>query len=142
MGLEARVSVITLGVADVPRARAFYQALGWPLSGAPEDGVAFFRNAGSRLALYALEGIAEEAGQTPAPPGSIRMTLAMNVESRELVDKALAAAVEAGGTLLRPAQERFWGGYSGYFADPDGHAWEVAHNPFWPIGEDGLPELP
>jgi predicted lactoylglutathione lyase len=142
MGPEARVSVITLGVADVPRARAFYQALGWPLSGAPEDGVAFFRNAGSRLALYPLEGIAEEAGQTPAPPGSIRMTLAMNVESRELVDEALAAAVEAGGTLLRPAQERFWGGYSGYVADPDGHAWEVAHNPFWPIGEDGLPELP
>ena len=142
MGLQARVSVVTLGVADVPRARAFYQTLGWPLSGEPEDGVAFFRNAGSRLALYALEGIADEAGQTPAPPGSIRMTPAMNVESRELVDEALAAAVEASGSLLRPALERFWGGYSGYFADPDGHAWEVAHNPFWPIGEDGLPELP
>ena len=142
MGVQARVSVITLGVTDVPRARDFYRALGWPLSGAPEDGVAFFNNAGSRLALYALEDIAEEAGQTPAPPGSIRMTLAMNVESRELVDEALAAAVEAGGTLLRPAQERFWGGYSGYFADPDAHAWEVAFNPFWPLGEDGLPELP
>jgi len=140
--MEPRISVITLGVADVPRARDFYRALGWPLSGVPEDRVAFFRSAGSKLALYALDGIAEEAGQTPAPPGSIRMTLAMNVERRELVDAALDEAVRAGGTLLQPAQERFWGGYSGYFADLDGHAWEVAHNPYWPIGEDGLPELP
>ncbi len=140
--MDARISVITLGGEDVPRARTFYQALGWPLSGEPEDGVAFFRNAGSRLALYALEGIAEEAGQTPAAPGSLRMTLAMNVESRELVDECLGEAARAGGTLLRAAQDRFWGGYSGYFADPDGHAWEVAHNPLWPIGEDGLPELP
>ena len=142
MGLQARVSVITLGVADVPRARSFYQALGWPLSGAPQDGVAFFKNAGSRLALYSREAMAEEAGQAVAPPGSIGVALAINLESRELVDEALATAVEAGGTLLRPAQERFWGGYSGYFVDPDGHAWEVAHNPFWAIGEDGLPELP
>jgi len=140
--MEARISVITLGVADVPRARAFYQALGWPLSGEPEAGVAFFRSAGSRLALYALDGIADEAGQEPAPAGSIRMTLAMNVESRELVDAALNEAVAAGGTLLRPAQERFWGGYSGYFADLDGHAWEVAYNPLWPLGTDGLPQLP
>ena len=70
------------------------------------------------------------------------MTLAMNVESTRAGGRGLAEAVQAGGTLLRPAQERFWGGYSGYFADPDGHAWEVAFNPFWPIGEDGLPELP
>ena len=142
MGVQARVSVVTLGVADVPRARSFYQALGWPLSGAPEDGAAFFKNAGSRLALYSREAMAEEAGQAAAPPGSIGVALAINLESRELVDEALTAAVKAGGTLLRPAQERFWGGYSGYFADPDGHAWEVAHNPFLAIGEDGLPELP
>jgi uncharacterized protein len=142
MSIAPRISVITLGVSDVPRARAFYEALGWPLSGEREDRVAFFRNSGSRLALYALEGIAEEAGQTPAPPGSIRATLAINVESRGLVDEALEIAVRAGGTLLKPAQERFWGGYSGYFADPDGHAWEVAYNPYWPIGEDGLPQLP
>ncbi len=140
--MQARISVITLGVRDVPRARAFYETLGWPLSGEPEDQVAFFRNAGSRLALCALEDIAEEAGQTPAAHGSIRMTLAMNVESRTAVDEALNEAVRAGGTLLRPAQDRFWGGYSGYFADPDGHAWEVAYNPFWPIGDDGLPQLP
>ena len=140
--MKARISVITLGVADVPRARAFYQALGWPLSGEPEDRVAFFRNAGSKLALYALDGIADEAGQTPAPPGSMRVTLAMNVEAKEAVDAALDEAVRAGGTLLRPALDRFSGGYSGYFADLDGHAWEVAFNPFWEIGEDGLPELP
>jgi hypothetical protein len=142
MGLQARVSVVTLGVADVPRARSFYQALGWPLSGEPQDGVAFFKNAGSRLALYSREAMAAEAGRAAAPPGSIGVALTINLESRERVDEALAAAVAAGGTLLRPAEERFWGGYSGYFADPDGHAWEVAHNPFWPIGEDGLPELP
>jgi len=142
MGVQARVSVITLGVADVPRARSFYQALGWPLSGEPQDGVAFFKNAGSRLALYSREAMAAEAGRAAAPPGSIGVALTINLESRERVDEALAAAVAAGGTLLRPAEERFWGGYSGYFADPDGHAWEVAHNPFWPIGEDGLPELP
>jgi len=117
-------------------------ALGWPLSGPPEDSVAFFRNAGSRLALYLLEGIAEEAGQTPAPAGSIRATLAINVESRNLVDETLRLAVQAGAQLLQPAQDRFWGGYSGYFADPDGHAWEVAYNPSWSIGEDGLPQLP
>jgi predicted lactoylglutathione lyase len=140
--MNARISVITLGVADVPRARAFYQALGWPLSGEEEDQVAFFRNQGSRLALYSLEAMAEEAGQRPADTGSIRMTLAMNVETRELVDECLEEATRAGGTLLQPAQERFWGGYSGYFADPDGHAWEVALNPFWTIGEDGLPEMP
>ncbi len=140
--MRARISVITLGVADVPRARAFYRALGWPLSGEPEDQVAFFRTAGSRLALDALEGLADEAGQPAAAPGSIRATLAMNVESRELVDECLDEAARAGETLLRPARDRFWGGYSGYFADPDGHAWEVAFNPFWTIGEDGLPELP
>lgn len=140
--MQARISVITLGVADVSRARAFYRALGWPLRGEPEADVAFFCNAGSRLALYALDGIAGEARQTPAPPGSIRMTLAMNLESREAVDVALAEVEEAGGTILAPAQGRFWGGYSGYFADLDGHAWEVALNPFWPIGDDGLPEIP
>jgi uncharacterized glyoxalase superfamily protein PhnB len=140
--MDARISVITLGVANVPRARAFYRALGWPLSGQEEEQVAFFSNQGSRLALYSLEAMAEEAGRRPADPGSIRATLAMNVETRELVDACLAEAVDAGGALLRPAQDRFWGGYSGYFADPDGHAWEVAFNPFWAIGEDGLPELP
>jgi predicted lactoylglutathione lyase len=140
--MQARISVITLGVADVPRSRAFYQALGWPLSGEPQDGVAFFRNAGSRLALYSLDAMAEESGQDAAAPGSIRMTLAMNMDGREAVDAALGEAVRAGGTLLKPAQERFWGGYSGYFADPDGHAWEVAHNPFWTLDEEGLPRLP
>ena len=104
--------------------------------------VALFSNAGSTLALYSREATAEEDGRAAAPRGSIGVALAINLESRELVDEALVAVVEAGGTLLRPAEERFWGGYSGYFADPDGHAWEVAHNPFWPIGEDGLPELP
>jgi predicted enzyme related to lactoylglutathione lyase len=102
--MKARISVITLGVADVPRARAFYEALGWPPSGEPQERVAFFSNAGSRLALYRLDGIAEEAGQPPALPGSIRMTLATNVESVELVDACLEEVVRAGGTILAPAR--------------------------------------
>jgi hypothetical protein len=141
MPVPARVSVVTLGVAHVPRAATFYQALGWEVSGEVEERFAVFRTAGARLALYSLEGIAEEAGQTPAARGTMRVALAVNVERRELVDEALAAAVAAGGSVAAPAQERFWGGYSGYFADPDGHAWEVAFNPFWPLGEDGLPQL-
>jgi uncharacterized protein len=142
LSVPARVSVVTLGVADVPRARDFYEALGWELRGEREAGFAVFQTAGTRLALYALDGLAEEAGLDPAPSRSLNITLAINVESRELVDAALAASVAAGGTVLRPAQERFWGGYSGYFADPDGHAWEVAFNPFWPLDEDELPSLP
>jgi uncharacterized protein len=140
--MKARISVITLGVANVPRAREFYCALGWPLSGEPEDGVAFFGNAGSKLALYELEALAEESGQPAAPAGSAGVVLAMNQESRELVDDVMAEVEQAGGEILQPAQERFWGGYSGYFADLDGHAWEIAFNPFWEIGEDGLPQLP
>jgi predicted lactoylglutathione lyase len=140
--MQARISVITLGVADVPKAREFYRALGWPLSGEPEDGVAFFCNTGSKLALYGLKALAEESGQPAAPAGSAGVVLAMNQESRELVDDVMAEVVRAGGEVLQPPQERFWGGYSGYFADLDGHAWEVAFNPFWEIGEDGLPQLP
>jgi len=139
--MKARISVITLGVANVPRAREFYRALGWPLSGEPEDSVAFFGNAGSKLALYGLEALAEESGQPAAAAGSAGVVLAMNQESRELVDDVMAEVARAGGEVLQPAQERFWGGYSGYFADLDGHAWEVAFNPFWEIGEDGLPQL-
>jgi predicted lactoylglutathione lyase len=140
--MQARISVVTLGVADVPRAREFYRALGWPLSGEPQDGVAFFSNSGSRLALYGIASMAEEAGQPAAPAGSVGVVLAVNLESRELVDDVLAEVERAGGEVLRPPPERSWGGYSGYFADLDGHAWEIAYNPFWAIGEDGLPQLP
>ena len=140
--MEPRISVITLGVADVPRARAFYEALGWPLSGEPEAGVAFFRNAGSRLALYALDGIAEEAGQTacaarvdPHDAGDERREQGARGRRPRRGGAGRRHAVAAGpGPLL--------GRLLGLLRRPDGHAWEVAFNPFWPIGEDGLPQLP
>jgi catechol 2,3-dioxygenase-like lactoylglutathione lyase family enzyme len=141
--VPARVSIATLGVRDVATATAFYRALGWELSPTSNDEVSFFRTAGAILGLYGHDALATDAGldATPAPP--FRGTsLAINVESPEAVVAALDAAVAVGGTLLRPAHLAEWGGTSGYFADPDGHAWEVAHNPFFPLDEQGLPQLP
>jgi catechol 2,3-dioxygenase-like lactoylglutathione lyase family enzyme len=144
MTVPARISLVTLGVADVARATAFYQALGWPLSSASVEGeVSFFRTAGGLLGLFGAADLATDAGLPATPAGGFRgVALAINVASPQEVDAALAAAVAAGGTVPQPARTTEWGGYSGYFADPDGHAWEVAHNPFWPLGPDGLPVLP
>jgi len=144
MTVPARISLVTLGVADVARATAFYQALGWPLSPSSAEGeVSFFRTAGGLLGLFGAADLAADASaQAPPATGFRGVTLAINVADPQEVDAALAAAVAAGGTLQQPARTTEWGGYSGYFADPDGHAWEVAHNPFWPLGPDGLPILP
>lgn len=145
MSVPARVSLVTLGVVDVDRSTAFYQALGWPLSSSSVPGeVSFFRTAGGLLALFSAEELARDANLPDAPPvaGFRGVALAINLESPAEVDAAIAAAAAAGGTVLKPAVEVSWGGYSGYFADPDGHAWEVAHNPGWPIGADGRPTLP
>jgi predicted lactoylglutathione lyase len=140
----ARVSLITLGVEDVARSTDFYLALGWPLSPASVPGeVSFFRTSGGLLALYAASALAADTGLEQAPPGMFRgVTTAVNCDDAGQVDAALEAAVAAGGVLTRAAQRADWGGYVGYFADPDGHVWEVAHNPGWPIGEDGRPQLP
>jgi hypothetical protein len=136
------VSLVTLGVADVRRATAFYVALGWPLSSASVEGeVSFFRTQGGLLGLWGTAELVEESGAGPAANGFRGVSLSVNVESPAQVDAALAAAERAGGTVIRPAAKTDWGGYSGYFTDLDGHAWEVAHNPFWPIGEDGRPQL-
>jgi len=144
MPIPPRVSLVTLGVKDVARSTAFYVALGWPLSLASVPGdVSFFKTAGGLLALWNEEMLAEDAG-LPGPTSADRSShaLAINLESRDEVDAALATAVAAGGRITRPAQATDWGGYNGYFADLDGHLWEVAHNPFWPIGDDGRPTLP
>jgi predicted lactoylglutathione lyase len=143
MPIPPRVSLVTLGVKDVARSTAFYVALGWPLSSASVPGdVSFFKTAGGLLALWNEEMLAEDAGLPGAPAADRRShALAINLESREEVDAALAIAVAAGGRVTRPAQATDWGGYNGYFADLDGHLWEVAHNPFWPIGDDGRPTL-
>lgn len=141
MAVPARVSLVTLGVSDVARATAFYVALGWPLSPASVEGeVSFFNTAGGLLALWDREEMAKDIG---LPSGSgVRTELAINLESREAVDNAFDEVKAAGGTIVKKPVATDWGGYSGHFADLDGHLWEVAHNPHWPIGDDERPALP
>jgi predicted lactoylglutathione lyase len=144
MPVPAVISLVTLGVRDVAAATRFYQELGFTLSpGSVEGEVSFFRTAGARLGLFGHDDLAADAHVAAATPDGFRgVALAINVESRAAVDAALTAAAAAGATMPKPGQATEWGGYSGYFADPDGHLWEVAHNPFWPLGPDGLPQLP
>jgi len=143
---SARLSLATLGVRDVALSTDFYKALGFPLSEASVPGdVSFFTTAGGVLAVWGYEDLAQDAGVSTEPGGDagyLGTALAMNLDSREDVDAFLARAVAAGAHITRPALATEWGGYNGYFADPDGHLWEVAHNPHWPIGGDGRPILP
>lgn len=131
--MEPRLSLVTLGVQDLARARKFYaEGLGLPLR--PESGeeVAFFGLRGVWLALYPRAALADDAKVSPEGSGFRAVALAHNVRTRAEVDALLAHAERAGARIVRPAQEVFWGGYTGYFADPDGHLWEVAYNPhFW-----------
>jgi uncharacterized protein len=146
MSVPAILSLVTLGVQDVRAATRFYQDLGFELSSASVEGeVSFFRTEGGLLGLYGAEDLrADAVGGPAAPPGTFRgVSLAVNVASRDAVDSALASAAAAGARISKPAQETEWGGYHGYFGDLDGHAWEIAHNPFWPLRDsDGRPELP
>jgi predicted lactoylglutathione lyase len=144
MTVPAIISLVTLGVEDVPASTEFYQALGFPLSPASVSGeVSFFNTAGGLLGLYGAEDLADDAQLARRNgPGFSGVSLAINVGSRPEVDAALEAARAVGAAIIKPAQATEWGGYHGYFADPDGHAWEVAHNPGWPLGENGLPILP
>lgn len=137
-----RVTLITLGVADLPAARAFYGRLGWIEHSASQDGVAFFQMHGVVLGLFGLSDLAADQGRPEAKLGTGAMTLAQNFTSEAEVDTAYAAALAAGGTGLKVPEKVFWGGYSGYWADPDGHVWEVAMNPFWPLAADGSLTLP
>jgi hypothetical protein len=143
MPVPARVSLVTLGVADVARATAFYQDLGWPLSSAsvPNE-VSFFNTDGGLLALWGRNDLAADADQGKPVDGFRGVALAINLESPDDVDAALMAAQRAGGSIAKPGSTADWGGYTGYFADPDGHLWEVAYNPDWPLGPDGRPILP
>jgi uncharacterized protein len=134
--MEQRVSLITLGVSDLGRARAFYEAMGWTSAAAPADDVVFFQAGGMVVALWSREQLAEDSVvQDGGGWGGI--TLAHNTRSPAEVDQVLDEARAAGGTVLREGADTFWGGYSGVFADPDGHPWEVAHNPHWTIRDDG-----
>jgi predicted lactoylglutathione lyase len=140
--VEPRVSFVTLGVEDVARSRAFYESLGFRASRASEASVTFFDGGGIVLALFGREALAEDAGLSGSRPGFAVVALAHNVQNEAEVDSVLAEAVAAGGQLLRPGKKAVWGGYSGYFADPDGHVWEVAYNPFFPLDSAGCVTLP
>ncbi len=140
--MEQRISLVTLGVADLARSQDFYQRLGWRRAMAQSEGIVFFQAGGIGLALYPRDELAKDANLSADSVGFCGMTLAYNARNREEVDAVLAQAKAAGAKLLKPAEEAFWGGYSGYFSDPDGFAWEVAWNPSFPIAEDGSIRIP
>jgi catechol 2,3-dioxygenase-like lactoylglutathione lyase family enzyme len=138
--MEQRLSLVTLGVADLARSRRFYEALGWRRSGDQAE-VAFFQAAGMVLALWSRAALAADARVPAEGSGFAGIALAYNARTREEVDAVLAEAKAAGAEITKPAEQVFWGGYAGYFADPDGHLWEVAWNPHWTIAEDGSVRL-
>jgi catechol 2,3-dioxygenase-like lactoylglutathione lyase family enzyme len=130
--VEQRISLVTLGVEDLARARSFYEALGWRAAQQPDNEIAFYQAGGMVFGLWTALG----------GHGAPGIELAHNVRSPEEVDALLAEAERAGGTIKRLAARAFWGGYTGAFADPDGYVWEVAHNPDWVLGDDGSVRLP
>jgi len=148
--MEQRVSLVTLGVDDLGRARRFYEALGWTSGAAPDDDVVFFQAGGLVVGLWSRAALAEDSGVEAGgvEDGGVEdasgwggIVLAHNVRSPAEVDAVLAEADAAGGTIVRTGARTFWGGYSGLFRDPDGHAWEIAHNPSWALAEDGSVRL-
>ncbi len=140
--MKLRLSLVTLGVADIARARAFYEALGLEAGAMSNESVVFFDMDGVILALYGREALAADARLAADGEGFAGVTLAWNLESEAAVDAAFAAALAAGGSAVKPPEKVFWGGYSGYVRDLDGHLWEVAHNPFFPLDAKGVTHLP
>jgi predicted lactoylglutathione lyase len=139
--MDQRLSLVTLGVGNLEQARLFYEAIGWVTRAAPEDDVVFFQAGGMVVALWDRARLAEDSGVEDGG-GWGGVTLAHNVASPEEVDRTLAEAAAAGARIPRHGAETFWGGYSGVFVDPDGHPWEVAHNPRWKLRDDGSVVLP
>ena len=136
------ITLVTLGVADLERSRAFYAALGWEAASAPE-GVVFIQLRGQVLALFEIGALAADMGGVdPAGLGTGASTLARNFATEAEVDAAFALALAAGAREIKRPEKVVWGGYAGYFADPDGHVWELAMNPFWPLAADGTLTLP
>ena len=137
----ARITLVTLGVADVARAVAFYEALGWRKAAASVESTAFMIGDGIVLSLLDRAEMTADGGEGELVSGSGSMALAVNFDSPEAVDAFYARATQAGASPVKPPQKAFWGGYSGNFRDPDGHLWEVAHNPFWRMDADGRVDL-
>jgi predicted lactoylglutathione lyase len=140
--MQPRVSFVTLGVADIAASRTFYERLGFKASVASQESVTFFDAGGIVLALFGRAALAKDSQMADSKPGFSGIALAHNVASEIEVDSVLAEATGAGARLLKPGQKAFWGGYSGYFSDPDGHIWEVAFNPFMPLDAEGRVTLP
>jgi len=140
--MEQRISIVTLGVAHLERSRGFYERLGWKRSSASTGDIVFFQAGSMALALYPRRHLAKDANIAADGQGFAGFAIAYNARSRDEVNAVLAEAAAAGAKILKPAQEAFWGGYSGYFCDPDNFPWEVAWNPSFPIAEDGSIHLP
>lgn len=143
MAVPNRISLVTLGVADVGRSKAFYEALGWTASSSSVEGnVAFFSTVGPVLSLYGIEQLARDANADADRSGFPGVTIAINVESAAEVDRLFEEWLAAGATPCSEPTAADWGGYIAFVADPDGHVWELAHNPYWPLGDDGSLSLP
>jgi uncharacterized protein len=143
MSVPARISIVTLGVDNLARSKAFYQALGWELAAEEGNEICWFKTSDSYLGLFGREELAKDAALRSEPRADFGgITLAICLESEAAVDVAFAETVAAGARILKPATRADWGGYSGYVADPDGHPWEIAYNPSFPIGEDGRIAIP
>ena len=140
--MSPHISMITLGVPDVAKATAFYERLGFAKSSASQEAVTFFKAGSVVLGLFGRDPLQEDAAAGNLWTGNGGIAVAMNYASEAEVDAMMALAEAEGARTLKPAQKVFWGGYSGYFADPDGHAWEVAFNPFWSVDEQGHVDLP
>lgn len=140
--MEPRLSFVTLGVADIARARAFYEKLGFKASSDSNENVTFFDAGGVVLALFGRAALAADAKVQDSTPGFSGVALAHNVRAENEVAQVLAEAEAAGAVIVKPAETAFWGGHSGYFRDPDGHLWEVAFNPFFPFDDAGHVVLP
>jgi uncharacterized protein len=142
MPVPQRLTMVTLGVADVARSTAFYESLGWRRSSASQETVTFFSMQGSALGLFQVESLAGDAGVAADGSGFRAVTLALNCDGRDEVDAVFDEWVAAGAEPVKRPEEVFWGGYSSYVADPDGHLWEIAHNPYSPNDADGSMSLP
>ena len=142
MTVPQRLTMVTLGVTDLARSTAFYESLGWRRSSASQETVTFFRMQGSALGLFQAESLAADAGVDADGTGFRAVTLALNCDDRDEVDAVFESWVAAGAAPVKRPEAVSWGGYSSYVADPDGHLWEIAHNPFSPNGDDGTMQLP
>lgn len=140
--MKQTISFVTLGVSDLERSRRFYKALGWNESSGSQAEVAFFQVGSIVFALFGRDSLADDAKMSPVGAGFPGFSISHNVGSESEVESTLQEAVTAGGQLVRPGEKAHWGGFRGYFTDPDGFLWEVCYNPFFPLDEQGFIHLP